>query len=302
MTNSKSTSRDQQGSKGSSNGGEPVDLHKLLKGIVPMNPNVGLRLLAPLVPAADNRPGLILLTTAQLLLGLLFMTRRTPKFGESRVKTKLVSISRYLAGSTLVFLSGLEYSRLLVPFDPWAEEAKKWRKWALKKGQSTSWWYGGIRYYTPMSMKEWRRKSVAWLANTAKTTESEEFPSISSSKDTGLLSGISIGPNVRLKAGASQTYDDLYQNLRRINYERREFLLEGELSDVTELNKAKRVDLILEGKGPVHLNEEYTKPSITLGNHELKTENDFEVMWANFDPWDELGQETDFDVRLIPRA
>lgn len=151
-------------------------------------------------------------------------------------------------------------------------------------------------------MAEWKHKTSAWISNTANALEQDENPTLASSRDTGLLTGISIGPHATLKAGESQTYDNIYQNLRLINDKRMESSLKGELASVTELNKAERIDLILEGKGSVHLNEEYIKPSITLGNHQMDTEEDFEMMWANFEPWDELGQETDFDVRLIPRS
>ena len=33
----------------------------------------------------------------------------------------------------------------------------------------------------------------------------------------------------------------------------------------------------------------------------METDDEFELVWANFEPWDELRQETDYDVRLIPR-
>lgn len=293
------------GSDSNSDSSSSIRPQDLLFDLFPQNPSVGLRFLTPIVPAADNRPALLLVTTAQLLVGLLWMTRRVPKIGESWIRSRLTSTVRFLAGSSAVLLSGLEYSRLALPYDPWAEEAQQWRKWALKKGQRPSWWFGGIYFYKPMSMAEWKHKSSAWIANTANALEQDENPAITSStssRDTGLLTGISIGPHATLKAGASQTYDDIYQNLRLINHKRLETALKDELVNVTELNKAERIDLILEGKGPIHLNEEYVKPNITLGNHKMETDEDFEMMWANFEPWDELGQETDFDVRLIPRS
>lgn len=304
--NGTSSGSDSEGTKGkgpNGAGSKPsIEMKDLFNGLLPHNPSVGLRFLTPIVPAADNRPALYMVATAQLFLGLLWMTRRVPRVFELQLRSRLTSAVRFMAGSTAVLLSGLEYSRLLLPYDPWAEEARHWRKWAIKKGQKPSWWFGGIWFYSPMLMSEWKTKTSAWLENTANALDSDEHPTLASSKDSGMLTGISIGPHATLKAGESSTYDDIYQNLRRINASKLEKALREELVNVTELNKAERIDRILEGKGPVYLNEEYIKPNITLGNQELETDDDFEMAWANFEPWDELGQETDFDVRLIPRS
>ncbi|RKP32749.1 i-AAA protease complex subunit Mgr1 [Metschnikowia bicuspidata] len=300
------SSSEKDGSKGpgSSSTDSPSSfwLLDLFLDLFPRNPSVGLRFLTPIVPAADNRPALYMVTTAQLLLGLQWMTRRVPRIAESRFRARLASAVRYLAGSSAVLLSGLEYSRLALPYDPWAEEARRWRKWAWKNGHKPSWWFGSIWFYTPMSMAEWKHKTSAWIANTANALEIEENTSLAAFKDTGLLTGISIGPHASLKAGEPHTYEDIYRNLRRINRMRMQTALKEELSNVTELNKAERIDLILEGKGPVHICEKYTKPNITFGNHKMETDEDFEMMWEKFEPWDELGQETDFDVRLIPQS
>lgn len=152
-----------------------------------------------------------------------------------------------------------------------------------------------------MPLNDWKTKTSSWITNTINGLDTED-EGIDTSKDSELLTGISIGPYAELKSGASNTYDDIYQNLKRINTKRMDTVLNLELHSVSELNKAERIDLILEGKGPVVLNPEYVKPNITLGNHEIESDEDFEMMWANFDPWDELGSETNFDVRLIPRS
>lgn len=304
ISNGKPPGPDKESGKGpgSNDSLSSINISELLFNFIPHNPSIGLRLFTPIVPAADNRPALFLVTTTQLLLGLLLMTRRTPRFGESVFRARLSTVARYLGGSAAVFLSGLEYSRLALPYDPWAEEAKRWRKWAVKTGQKPSWWFGGIWHYQPMNMSEWQKKTRQWILNTSQYLRSTEEPVSEVSNDNNMLTGISIGPLATLRQGESQTYEDIYQNLHRINSRKMETALKEDLMNVTELNKAERIDLILEGKGPVHLNEEYGKPNITLGNHDIKDEDDFEMMWANFEPWDELGQETDFDVRLIPRS
>lgn len=267
--------------------------------LFPNNPSVGLQLLTPLVPAADNRTALWLLSTAQLLFGVSLMTRRIPKMPESRLRARLSSMVRFTAGLGVVFMSGLEYARLLVPYDPWADEARQWRQWATRNGQNPSWWYGGIMHYNPMSMLEWKHKTVTWIHNTQNVLEAvyeaEELPADET------LAGVQIGPHAVLKGGDSKAYSEIYQNLQRINQQRTRELLEGDLKDVSELNKAERLDAVLEGKGKMQLNKDYSKPSIQMGHHTMDTPPDFELIWANFEPWDELLQEVDYDIRLIPR-
>lgn len=250
------------------------------------------------MPASDNKPALFLVSTFQLLLGLTLMTRRTPRIGELKFVGRASGIARFVAGSGLVLLSGLEYGRMLLSHDPWSVEAQKWRHWAVKSGYKPSWWFGAIRWYTPMPLDEWRTKLIIWVNNAANVAAS--MPEGSNS-DTQLLTNISIGPHATLKAGESNTYHDIYTNLKLINSKRTKELLAGKLANVTELNKAERLDLLLEGKGDMHINEEYSKPNIQLGQHTIESDEDFEMVWANFEPWDEMGQETDFDIRLIPQ-
>ena len=49
------------------------------------------------------------------------------------------------------------------------------------------------------------------------------------------------------------------------------------------------------------VNESFFNSSITLGSHTIDNDDDFEMVWLNFEPWDELKLETDYDIRLIPR-
>lgn len=267
------------------------------QSLIPRNPSVGLRLFTPIVPASDNKPALFLVSTFQLLLGLTLMTRRTPRIGESPFWARTGSITRYLAGSGLVLLSGLEYARMMIPYDPWCEEAKSWRQWAVKRGYRPSWWFGAIWWYDPILMDEWREKTSIWVENTANAMET---PQGSTNSNSILLSSIDLGPNQSLRMGESSTYHDIYSNLHHINKKRHREALETALADVNELNKAARLDAIMEGKGDVHLNDEYEKPHMQLGDQMIETDDDFENAWAVFDPWDELGLEVQHFIRLIP--
>ncbi|OBA23237.1 i-AAA protease complex subunit Mgr1, partial [Metschnikowia bicuspidata var. bicuspidata NRRL YB-4993] len=268
--------------------------------LFPTNPSLGLFLFSPLVPAADNRPALALLTTVQLLLGLSWMTRRAPRAGESRARARAVAALRFLAGSVAVFLAAFEALRLAIPYDPWAEEARAWRHWAVRNGHGPSWWRGAIAFYTPMPVAEWKRKTTNWLSNLINALEADRAAD-AGAHDAGVLSSIPLGPRAVLKAGEADTYTEIYESLCAKNGLRAHALLAGALADVSELNKAARLDALLEDEGHVHLDADYSRPNIQLGTHTMDTDADFEMVWANFEPWDELFQETDFDVRMIPR-
>lgn len=270
--------------------------------IFPHNPSVGLRLLAPIVPASDNKPALFFLSTMQLLGGMALMARRgTPTFPTYPAWRRRISATiRFVSGSALVLMSGLEYTRMLLPHDPWLDEARHWRQWAIKNGHRPSWWFGAISFYTPMSMDEWKARSVIWVKNTANALESRESPG--ASEESGDLLAVPLGPRARLKNADPAVYADIYANLRNINAAKARELLQGQLASVTEVNKAARLDALLEGNSSVEINPEYAKPNIQLGSHSISSDDDFDMVWANFEPWDELATETDFDIRFVPRS
>ena len=115
-----------------------------------------------------------------------------------------------------------------------------------------------------------------------------------SSGNSGARTGLLQQLNARGK------YNEIHAKLKDNNDQRFAHMLNNELKDVNELNKAERLDLILEGKSDL-INDDFAKPSITLGTHTIDNDDDFEMVWLNFEPWDELKLETDYDIRLIPR-
>lgn len=115
------------------------------------NPTFGLQLWGPLIPASDRPMALFALSTIQLSIGLkIFNFARRMKFPmkiQDYIDPKLMSFSKnpgrnnlryvsnkllkfplYATGSFLMFYSGLEYSRLALPFDPYCEDAQIKRK------------------------------------------------------------------------------------------------------------------------------------------------------------------------------
>lgn len=237
--------------------------------LLSVNPSIGLWL-GPLVPAADNRGALLLVTTAQLCAGLLLMTRRAP-FGAWR-RTKNVGL--FLGGSFFVFSSGLEYARLMLPHDPWAVEAQLWRRWAVKHGLTPLFWLGAINYYQPLTLAQWKEEQLEvhkYLVGMEKDEEPEP---------------VIIADGIKL-----EDCEELYRSVRRHNTAALDEQL-LKMESVTEANRklrpAPKVD--------------YHKAAITLGEVPLEKDDFVDMVWATFEPWEELGQEVRMDFRLLPRS
>lgn len=144
------------GEKNDDNGGTNNDLKVFVN-----RPSLGLKLWGPLVPAADNRKGLWTLLSIQTVIGVYAFYRFHKLSTSLRVPTKFAnvnnlppSLNRFtnpqttttsvrfqsgkpptwrkigalLTGVILLSQSCLEYCRLmLLPFDPWYDEAKLMR-------------------------------------------------------------------------------------------------------------------------------------------------------------------------------
>lgn len=197
-------------------------------------------------------------------------------------------------GSYLIFTAGLEMTRLVLPYDPWSEEAQIYRRLAVKQGDKPSWWFGAYHYYTPMPYSEWTQRTELWLVNAHNYQHSMGEARVAGGSHRGRSPALQ-------KLAEKGRYSEIYAKIRNSNHERFEKLLAEDLKDVSEINKGARIDLILEGKGPVHYCESYSKAQIELGNHQLDTDDDLEMVWMNFEPWEELRHETDYDIRLVPR-
>ncbi|ABN64284.1 predicted protein, partial [Scheffersomyces stipitis CBS 6054] len=290
---------------------------------IPHNPSAGL-IWGPLTPSSDNRPALYGMVGLQFILGLGFFRAARQLYRPRTIVTSVNSIPQHftpkgsfwkasipaLTGAVAIYGCGLELSRLMLAYDPWYEEAKYYRRVAIKNGDKPSAWFGAYDYYKPMSTKAWIDKVGIWIKATEhELSEKQEVLDVSivqanssNPDDKGHVEHVLIPVkknNLMSQMNKKGKYVEIYNRLRESNKSRYRTLLDTDLKDVQELNKAERIDLILEGKSP-YSNPEYTKPHIQLGNHHVDTDDEFEMVWLNFEPWDELKLETDYDIRLIP--
>ncbi|WLF77536.1 mitochondrial inner membrane i-AAA protease complex subunit [Lodderomyces elongisporus] len=326
--------------------------------LIPRNPSFGL-IWGPLTPASDNRPAMYTMVALQIAIGVRFFRyarthlRRHPvpqaqfhappglgvnsmisttanqtysappqQFLRRSKGDVFKSILAITTGSLLIFGSGLEIARMMLPYDPWYDEAQFYRKQAVRNGDKPNFWFGAYQYYQPMTYKEWHSKVSKWIDSVEKEIKVDETTFVID-KDGKARGG--IGPaGVGYVNGAGQQsgaasaaaavakplfqirnrakYQQIHAKLYNANETRMRELLANELNDtnVNELNKAERLDKILEGKSDL-VNPNFNKPSISLGNHPMESDDEFEMVWLNFEPWDELKMETDYDIRLIPR-
>lgn len=258
--------------------------------IFPQNPSFGLRMWGPLVPASDNQLALYGLATFQAMIGMYMLgrARRLRKanylrvglpYPKGRLRDNLVLIG---VGSVAIFQSGLEYARLMIlgHLDAWSVEAAKYRNLVKLEGrEKASWWFGAYKYYTPMSLDEYRRRLRKYIQLNENYLNGE---------------GWKIAQNLN-----DLKYLVVYEKMVKQNQALMQDLLNGDLKDMTELNKAERLDEILEGTSHVQVVED--KPTIQLGNHKLDTDDDLDYVWSFVDPWDELnGAET--LMSFIPKS
>lgn len=292
--------------------------------LIPRNPKVGL-IWGPLTPASDNLPALYSMIGLQFVIGCGFfkyartLSRLRPIGGfqqqpHAHMAPKLVRTGpiwkialSVITGSTLSFGSGLELCRVTLPYDPWYDEAQHYRRMAVKNGDKPSSWFGAYRYYKPMDFKTWIDKVGDWIENVEKEIKIDDPANFANlSLELGKNSNVinvqrqpQTSGGILNKLNNKGKYLEIYTKLNENNTKRWEKLLHEDLNEVTELNKAPRLDLILEGKSDL-INPEFTKSAIILGNHTMDDDDQFEMVWLNFEPWDELKLDTEYDIRLVP--
>lgn len=275
------------------------------------NPSFGLKFWGPLVPSSDNVNGLKLLTGCQIMAGMALIYRAR-FFRKASLSTVGVQNSfdkkfrKYLygfMGGSMIYQAGFEVFRLSLPYDPWYEEARTQNEILLKNGGKPHWWRGAIDHYNPMTLKQFHDKFEHWVLTKGKVVsiDNNQFNNVNNNVMVVLKDGSQQPKVLRTNLAGllnHEKFSQIYYNIKAQNDSMLEEMLQ-QLSSVTELNRAERIDEILEGKASI--NPDYTKPNIQLRNHSIETDDEFDDVWLQFEPWEELKAETDYDIRLIPR-
>ncbi|CCH41704.1 Mitochondrial inner membrane i-AAA protease complex subunit MGR1 [Wickerhamomyces ciferrii] len=242
------------------------------KTIFYTRPSVGLKLWGPLVPASDYLPGIYGLTALQTLLGLTMFRHTRIIWRQTSLISRISKIFSTVTGSYLIFNSGLEISRLIIPYDPWYEEAKSIRNQAIARGEKPNFWFGPLDY-KPMSFKEWSEKVDDWVEETESQLNQEESSSF-----------ITQNPQ----------FHQVYKQIRQLNKERN--------LEVLKNLKTPGMNEFLGLNNSQFINPEFDRPNLTLpDDNNLETNLDFLEVWELNDPWESLGRDTDYVVRFIPK-
>ncbi|KAK6198177.1 uncharacterized protein RJT21DRAFT_123041 [Scheffersomyces amazonensis] len=272
--------------------------------LIPHNPSIGL-FFGPFTPASDNLPALYGMVGLQFLIGVgcfrhaRSIIRNRNLIPQGRPRSSIFkALIPILGGIVTVFGSGLELARLALPYDPWYEEAKYYRKLATKLGDPPNPWFGAYKLYRPMDLSSWIDRTGRWIKSADEDESSRSHNSFVFTSGIGPDGKVIQVNDPKAQQIQRQKYVSIYNELHSLNENRFKYLLEYDLKDVYDLNKAERIDLILEGKSP-YVNPQYTKASIQLGNFSIESDEQFERAWLNFEPWEELKQETEYDIRII---
>lgn len=245
------------------------------------NPSFGLEIWGPLVPANDCKSCLYTLAGIQMATGL-FMWWAPGRTNAARLavtqaahlpvtartvwKHRLFRATGIFTGSYLMFLSGLELIRLQLTRDPWAEDAAAARKAAEAKvgPDKVSWWFGP-RGYRAVEYKEWKRRVDAAL---------ERGEVLTQHKWTVVR--------------------DVHGELKERNRELARKILDHGLDEPLSLHPAPH-PVFSESAQPIEKTE-------TEEETEKKKEKTDVADWIPMDPWRDLRDEMDVQIRIIPHT
>lgn len=263
----------------------PVDPNKRYP-----NPSFGLDIWGPLIPANDCRTCLYTLSGLQLLGGLYFfwLPQRIPRDTPHVWRARALKLTGMMTGFYLMFLSGLELVRLQLPYDPWQVDAAAARAKAEKQGEKVSWWFGP-RGYRPVEYSTWKERVDGQFE------KGEEFHKLRQQRER------------RLDIARTG-----YTEIRERNREVSRAIIEQGLTGAffkdtpaaTENEKQKHA--VFEENTPIDDKLERTKEWSSEGKHENKgddyDEEERPLEWEDISPWDDLKEETDVQIRLIPHS
>lgn len=282
-----------------------------LQDLFPTNPNMLLPHLRPIMPAADNTVAVASVITLNALFGISLMCRRVPRFGELPVMSRVYLLSRKAIGLLMFTASAIESMRCGISYDPWYEEAREWREWAIRNGDNPGWWFGAIQWYEPMSKDYWMALLNKRVLNMrlARRVALRPTPAV-------YMSDRGDGIGVRYELPNWNDFVGIYEEMRSRNEEIQARQLGKDFKNVTELNKAEREDKrlereIAEEKALAEEGYEYELPRRTevinfpaslTKKHWLASDDYFAKVWTQCDPWWELSQEIIRELRTIPRS
>ncbi len=203
-------------------------------------------------------------TIAQTIVGGLQLSLGVNMFTGKAMNNPRLRYGRWLyrfAGAGLIFLTLAEIQRQMwYKWDPWILEAKRERIEAQKRGEKTSWWFGP---------KNYRTMSFDRYVNS-------------------LTNAYSRVINVTDLVNQSLNDNSLEREMITKDYVNRQIL-----------NKAIRIDVLKQL--PSEVDGQKDKDPHKLDElRQISEQLDFDDIWEELDPWEELWNNINYTYRLIP--
>ncbi|KAH3678218.1 hypothetical protein WICMUC_001647 [Wickerhamomyces mucosus] len=263
---------------GSSNGGNSNDSGKKapIKGdgneksfTFYTRPSIGLKIWGPLVPAADNLPAIGILLGIQTVMGSMMIRNLRKQWRTSSIFSKVVNAG---AGTYLLYKAGLEIPRFILPYDPWYDEAKSARDKAIRNNESVNWWFGPWDF-KPMTLQEWNAKLDNWIEEESESDE--EFSQV------------------------NHEFKKVYLKLKQINRAKNSKILD-------ELRQTSRDFKYILPNYQNFINAQLERPNLYIPEdlEPFITSDEsiaLDELWDINDPWEALGKDVDYIVRIIPK-
>jgi hypothetical protein len=204
-------------------------------------------------------------------------------------RARALKFTGILTGSYLIFLSGLEFVRLQLPYDPWQVDAAAARAKAEKRGEKVSWWFGP-RGYRAVEYSTWKKRVDAQFE------KGEEFHKLRQQRER------------RLDI-ARTGYTEIRERNREVSRAIIEQGLTGaffkDMPVATENEKQKHA--VFEENTPIddkklQRRKEWSGKGKNSDNGDDNAEKEEPLEWEDISPWDDLKEETDVQIRLIPHS
>lgn len=251
------------------------------------NPSIGLKIWGPLTPSPDCLPCLYGLTAFQTIIGISMFRHVRMIWNKTSFISKISKILNFSIGSYLILNSGLEISRLILPYDPWYDEAKFARIEFSKRnnGKNANFWFGDVSF-KHMSFKEWSAKIDSWILKTEQLEQEE----MEMEMGTGKSEMMNLSFNKQ-----NDQFNDVYNQIKKMNKIRNSEILRN----LNTLNKIKEFNQINQYS---EINQEFNRPNLNIPLElSIENEDDFEKIWHYNNPWDSLSQDVEYEIRFIPK-
>lgn len=239
-------------------------------------PSIGLSAWGLLKPSPDNSIAVSLLVSSQTILGLTLLRNLRLQWRSTGLLSKAF---HGFIGSWLLYQTGLALSGMILPWDPWVEEARMSRmRLPNAKKDWREWWFGDLTYRF-MPLEQWEHQVGHWI-------EITEEMETEYAKICGEFAKVSHSIKQMETARDSKILEEL-----RLLGDDWKF---AKLPAHQEKNRSDTSNLITGKPGPVvpEQLDSFIHDEDSLVLSEIRELND---------PWKAMKEDTEYMIRFVPR-